>query len=323
MIRRSAPSITRRAALAGAVALPAAAGTARLPATAATPGDAGFLRPVADGIWMHQGDTENFSTENGGDIANVAVIETAAGALVIDAGSSRAFGERLRAAVETRFGGLAATILTHHHPDHTFGTQALADRPIMAQPATAAAAEANLVDYADLLYREVGLPMRGTEPALPNESIAPGPLSIGDRHFEVLALDGHTAADLVLIDVLTGTLVAGDLLFLDRAPTVPEADLPRWRASLDRLDALRPAAAIPGHGPLDRTGTASRQTRAYLDWLDARLGDAADRGLSTIETMREDLPDRWAALGANPGEFRRSVVQSFATYETEALPLMG
>ncbi|MEM9784704.1 MAG: quinoprotein relay system zinc metallohydrolase 1 [Pseudomonadota bacterium] len=306
--------LTRRAALAGAVALPAVA-------AAAAPRDA-FLQPVADGVWIHVGDTENFSRENGGDIANVAVFATDEGALVVDAGSSRAFSERLRSEVEIRCGGLAATILTHHHPDHTFGTQALADRPIMAQPATAAKAEANIADYADLLYREVGLPMRGTEPALPNQSISGGALTVGGRRFELLPLDGHTEADLAILDVATGTLVAGDLLFLDRAPTVPDADLGRWHRSLDHLAALEASATIPGHGPLDRHGASIGQTRDYLDWLAARLSDAANRGLGMIEAMHEDPPARWASLGANPGEYRRSVVQTYAAFETEALPLL-
>ncbi|MEO1775023.1 MAG: quinoprotein relay system zinc metallohydrolase 1 [Pseudomonadota bacterium] len=312
--------VTRRVALKAAVAVPALGMMTRAVPAAARQAD--FLVAVADGVWMHQGDTETFSRDNGGDIANVAVFATDDGALVVDAGSSRAFSEQLRAEVEIRCGGLAATILTHHHPDHTFGTQALADRPIIAQPATAAKVEANLVDYADLLYREVGLPMRGTEPVLPNQSIAPGLLTVGGRRFEVLALAGHTEADLALLDIATGTLVAGDLLFLDRAPTVPDADLATWHASLDRLAALAPAAAIPGHGPVDRRGAAVRQTRAYLDWLAARLADAADRGLGMIEAMHEAPPAEWAALGANPGEFRRSVVQTYAAYETEALPLL-
>ncbi|MEM6974529.1 MAG: quinoprotein relay system zinc metallohydrolase 1 [Pseudomonadota bacterium] len=312
------PRLTRRATLAGAVALPAVAAAA----TASAGSRREFLEPVGDGVWIHVGDTESFNRENGGDIANVAVFTTDAGALVVDAGSSRAFSEKLRAEVEIRFGGLAATVLTHHHPDHTFGTQALADRPIMAQPLTAEKAEANLADYADLLYREVGLPMRGTEPALPNQSIGGGPLTIGGRRFELIPLDGHTEADLAILDIATGTLVAGDLLFLDRAPTVPDADLARWHRSLDHLASLDAAAAIPGHGPLDRQGAAIRQTREYLDWLTARLADAADRGLGMIEAMREDPPARWAGLGANPGEYRRSVVQTYAAFETEALPLL-
>ncbi|MEM1345531.1 MAG: quinoprotein relay system zinc metallohydrolase 1 [Pseudomonadota bacterium] len=307
--------ISRRTALAGA------AGLASMPAVAKLPGNA-FLERVADGVWMHTGATEGFSTENGGDIANIAVLETEAGALVIDTGSSRLLGERIRLEIEQRFGGLAATILTHHHPDHTFGTQALADQPIMALPETAARAEANLIDYSDLLYREVGLPMRGTSPALPSASVGGGAMTIGGRRLELLPLGGHTEADLALLDVTTGTLIAGDLLFLGRAPTVPDADLARWHATLDTLEALGAAAAIPGHGPLDRTGAAILQTRAYLEWLAAQLTSAAGRGLSMIEAMGETPPASWASLGANPEEFRRSVVQSYAAYETEALPLL-
>jgi quinoprotein relay system zinc metallohydrolase 1 len=176
--------------------------------------------------------------------------------------------------------------------------------------------------YSDNLYRLLGDWMRGTEPVPPAGTIEPGAFAVGGRRFEALAFAGHTEADLAILDVETGTMIAGDLAFLDRAPTTPHADLDRWRESLDALATIAPAGIVPGHGPFDRTGESLRQTRAYLDWLDATLAEAAAQGLDRVETMRLPLPDAFAAMAVQPTEFERSVAHLFARYEEAATPLL-
>ena len=137
-----------------------------------------------------------------------------------------------------------------------------------------------------------------------------------------MPLQGHTEADLAILDVETGTLIAGDLAFLDRAPTTPDADIELWKESIGELESLNAAAIVPGHGPFDRTGESLRQTRAYLEWLDKTLREAADAGLDMVEVMELPLPDVYAALGAQPQEFHRSVSHLFPDIETEVLPLL-
>ena len=136
-----------------------------------------------------------------------------------------------------------------------------------------------------------------------------------------LPLSGHTEADLALLDRETGTLIAGDLAFLDRAPTTPSADLGLWRDSLDLMEGVEASGVIPGHGPLDQTGKAIRQTRAYLDWLDKTLRDAAARGYDMVEIMHFDMPAEYASMGAMPEEFHRSVAHLYSEIEREIMPM--
>lgn len=277
---------------------------------------------VADGIWMIQGSTEYFSRDNGGAIVNCALIRTDTGIVLVDTGPSRKYGEALRAvAHEISPLGVAATVNTHHHPDHFFGNQVFADRPIHALAETTALAEAEGEAFSDNMYRLLGDWMRGTEVIPPNTSIDASVLTIGGRAFTILPLAGHTGADLALVDQKTGTLIAGDLAFLDRAPTTPHANLETWRASLDALERVGASAVLPGHGPFDPPGASLAQTRAYLDWLDRTLRDAAARGLDMVEIMAEPLPDRFASLGAMPTEFHRSVSHLFPDIERQAMPL--
>ncbi|MEL6998282.1 MAG: quinoprotein relay system zinc metallohydrolase 1 [Pseudomonadota bacterium] len=279
---------------------------------------------VAPGIWMVEGSRDYFSMENGGAIVNIVLLETETGLVVIDTGPSLRYGETLRqVALQTTGRGISGVILTHHHPDHFFGNLAFSDVEIRALAETGQYARSHGDGYSDAMYRILGDWMRGTEVIPPNKVLAGGDFSIGGRALRALPLGGHTEADLAIVDVETGLVIAGDLAFLDRAATTPDADLPRWRQSLDALEALQPSAIVPGHGPLDRTGESLRQTRAYLDWLEATLRAGAETGLDMVEIMSTPLPDRFASLGAQPQEFQRSVSHLFPEIETEILPLLN
>jgi hypothetical protein len=50
------------------------------------------------------------------------------------------------------------------------------------------------------------------------------------------------------------------------------------------------------------------RTRGYLDWLEATLRGAVGDGLDMKEAMTAPIPAGHGRLGAQPIEFRRSVV---------------
>ena len=197
-------------------------------------------RQIADGVWLLEGSTDNFAVENGGNIVNIGFIETADGVVVIDTGPSRRFGEALRQSIEKTTGKpVVRVLLTHHHPDHVLGNQAFADAPIAALPETTRLLAEQGDAMAENMYRLVGDWMRGTEVVLPTEEIQEGVLAIGDRRLQLLALRGHTGADLAILDERTGVLFAGDVLFYQRALTTPNSPgLDVWLAALERLEAL-------------------------------------------------------------------------------------
>ena len=313
---------TRRHSLAllGAAAI----APAMAPRTAAAPRHHYDLTPlpVAQGVWMIEGSTDYFSDANGGAIVNCVLLDSDAGMIIVDTGPSLRYGEALRLVAEGLTGkGIAAIINTHHHPDHYFGNQAFANLPIYGLPRMASLAVQHGDGFADNMYRILGDWMRGTEPVPPNRLIDGATLNIGGRRLDLLPLSGHTEADLTLIDSRTGTAIAGDLAFLDRAATTPNADLALWRDALDFIAAANPAAIIPGHGPIDPTGASLTQTRGYLDWLEVTLTEAAHSGLDMVEVMGLPIPPEHAALGAMPEEFFRSVSHLFPAIELTALPL--
>lgn len=277
--------------------------------------------PVANGVWMIEGATEYFTARNGGAIVNCALLRGETGLIAFDTGPSRRYGEALaRAARQIDLRGISAVINSHHHPDHFFGNQVFADRPIHALGQTQVLAASEGEAFADNMYRLLGDWMRGTEVVPPSRVLEGGEAVIDGRRFTAYPLAGHTGADLAVLDHQSGLLITGDLVFLDRAPTTPSADLAMWRKSLEVLSGVQAGAVLPGHGPLDTAGAAIAQTGAYLDWLGSTLRAAAAEGLDMIEIMQRPLPAEFAAMGAQPGEFRRSVAHLFLGIEREVLP---
>jgi len=298
--------------------------SARFPMVSAAPKKVYDLTPfkVADGLWMIEGATEYFTDENGGAIVNCVLVETQAGIVIVDSGPSKKYGEALLSAANQISGlGVAAVINTHHHPDHFFGNQVFANRPIHALSQTSALAASEGDAFSDNMYQLLGDWMRGTEPVPPNQALESSSLTVGGRTFRLLPLAGHTDADLALIDEKTGVMIAGDLAFLDRAPTTPHADLATWRQSIDYLAGIDVTAILPGHGPLDRNGVSLVQTRDYLNWLEQTLKNAAAEGLDMVEIMQIDLPEEFRKLGAMPQEFHRSVVHLYPEIEKAVMPL--
>ena len=275
---------------------------------------------IADDSWAFIGKTEDITRANGGNMVNTAFVVTADGVVVIDSGPSRRYGEQMRAAIARVTDRPVVRVFnTHHHPDHFLGNQAFAGVPRAALPAAQAGMREQGGAFADNMYRMAGDWMAGTEVAVAEEAAQAGRVTIGGHEFELIALDGHTGGDLVIFDRTTGVLYAGDLIFLDRAPTTPHASIARWRAALDALAALPVRQTLPGHGPLHEGQRGIAQTRDWLNWLDETLQRSVSSGMDMAEVMVLPLPDRFAQMPLARSEFERSVTHLYRLYEQQTL----
>jgi len=293
-----------------------------LPLPAVEPGLPDEPRAVADGVWVFEGAREHFSRGNGGNIVNTGFIETDEGVVVVDPGPSLRYAQAQRDAIRRVTGrDVVRVYVTHAHPDHFLGAIAYADVPVLALEKTAATIRDDGEDLAANLYLLVGGAMAGTRPVPVQVLSGGGETTVGGRRLRLLALDGHTRADLALLDERSGVLFAGDLAFLDRAPTTPNADIDRWLAALDALQGLDFSLLVPGHGPAVRGPQAIAQTRDYLAWARQSLQAAAERGLDMNEAMREPLPKRFRAMGVADEEWQRTVSHLYPEIELRALPV--
>jgi quinoprotein relay system zinc metallohydrolase 1 len=290
-------------------------------------------RALGDGVYVIEGANADFSPANGCNIINTGFIVTDAGAVVINTGPSRLYGEQQRALIERTTGRpIAQVIHLNLHPDYFLGNQAYADVPRRATEATRAGMAREALAYETNLYRLCGDWMKGTQALLPDAAApadnldtaaAAGVLRIGGRELLLQVLQGHTDSDLVLIDRRTGVAFIGGLAFADRIPTTPHARIDAWLASLTTLAATLKAAdarvIVPSHGPVRHDTAALFQTRDYLRWLDDRLRLAARNGLELAEVLKLPLPAPYKSWAAVDTEYLRNVVHLFPGHEQAVL----
>lgn len=283
-------------------------------------------RPLAAGSWVIEGAVDDFRRDNGCNIINTAFIATGDGVVVINTGPSLRYGQHQRRLIERTTGQPVVQVLNLNlHPDYFFGNQAWADRAPQALAGSIAGMRAEGEAYADNLYRLCGDWMQGTVASPAAAPWTPGLQTLGAHRLQTLRLAGHTADDLVLIDLHTRVAYVGGLVFADRVPTTPHADFEAWLRSLDQLQALQAAGVfstvVPSHGPVHEGPRGIEQTRDWIRWATSRMRDSAEGGRDLVELMSEPPAARFAGWAAQPAEWQRTLARWYPVYEREALPL--
>lgn len=278
-------------------------------------------QPVADGVYVFVGKSEDFSWKNGGNVVNTGFVVTSAGVVVIDTGPSKRYGEQMRAAIKKITPQPIVKVFnTHHHPDHIFGNQAFAEVGVSALAQTIIGEKTEGGAFADNMYRMNGEWMRDTELSVATDSVEQsGKFALGDRRFSLHALSGHTGGDLALMDETSGVVFSGDLIFNQRAATTPHADIPRWLQAIDYIDKLSYKKLVPGHGPVISDHVAVRQLREYLMWLSSHLQRAAEQGADMTDVLSAKLPAAYADIPLAKEEYQRSVVHLYPRLEQAVL----
>ncbi len=281
-------------------------------------------RELAPGVFVVEGDNDDFTPANGCNIINTGFIVTTAGVLVINTGPSRRYGEQLRALI-TRSTRQPVTQVLHLnlHPDYFLGNQAFADLPRWATASTRAGMAREAAAYETNLYRLCGDWMKGTESLLPDRDIdaavKAGRWTLGERELELREFKGHTDSDLVLMDRSSGVVFAGGLVFAQRVPTTPHAQVHAWLRSLDEARTLPWRTVVPSHGPVHADGSGIEGTRAFLRWLDREFQSHAAQGLDMNEVLRAPVPAEYRNWAAFDTEYVRNVAHLYPRYEKAVL----
>jgi len=280
-----------------------------------------MFEEIAPGIHVRRGLHEEASAGNHDAIANVGFIVGRDAVMVVDPGGCLADGEALRAAIRGTTGlPITHVAMTHMHPDHIFGAGAFAaDEPVFIGHEKLPAALARSGQYYQERLDEILGPGRAGPVVMPTRTVASqAEIDLGDRKL-TLAAHGlaHTDNDLTILDTATGTLFAGDLLFVERVPSL-DGSLKGWLAELERLKSLPATRAVPGHGPASVAWpAATADLERYLSVLltETRAAIADNIGLDqAVATVGLGERGRWALFDDYHG---RNVTKAYKELEWE------
>ncbi|WP_175916676.1 MULTISPECIES: MBL fold metallo-hydrolase [Burkholderia] len=227
-------------------------------------------------------------------------------AILIDAqfqrNDAQALVNRIKASGKT----LKAIYVSHGDPDYYFGLDtihaAFPDAKIVATPQTVAAIEASkdgkLAYWGPILKDNA-----------PGSVIVPQPLDgdtlrVDGQPLRIVGLDGPSP-DRTFVWIPSERTVVGGIpvaanIHVWMADTQTPLSHANWLATLDRIDALKPARVVPGHFLANRDGsrpftTGVAFTRGYLTAFDQETTRATDSA-----ALIAAMDARYPGLGAKP-----------------------
>ena len=237
------------------------------------------IRPVGDGIYLHEGKHERPSPANGGDIANMIFVVGDERVLVFDSGYAPYLGSALKAAVASVTDKpIAYVVNSHIHPDHMFGNAPLDQQGVtfVGHHGLPTAFERVGPYYLRGLAENIGsIAAQGARLIAPSILVNDKPtlLDLGGRTVRIEAWQpAHTYADVTAFDDKSGLLMTGDLVFDEHVPTFDGSTL-GWISVLEVLRAYDCRGIIPGHGKAYTSDGWTQPIDAMLTYLNTVVKD--------------------------------------------------
>jgi glyoxylase-like metal-dependent hydrolase (beta-lactamase superfamily II) len=246
------------------------------------------FQPVADGVYAHIGEKGARTVENEGLNANLGLVVTGDGALLIDSGATYGSARQIHEAVKRVTSQPVKWVFNTGGQDHRW----LGNGYFAAQGAEVIAhanAEADMKNRGNDQLQGLKAVLKdkadGTVPTLPTRWLQGKDerLELGGVLFEFKHRGGaHTPGDTMVWLPQKNVLFSGDVVYVERLLGVlPVSRTQRWLETFAVIERLQPKVIVPGHGSVTDVATAKADTQAYLLALRAHMG-AAVKDMSDV-----------------------------------------
>jgi glyoxylase-like metal-dependent hydrolase (beta-lactamase superfamily II) len=251
------------------------------------------FRPVAPGVYAHIGETGPRTAGNEGLNANIGLVVTSAGALLIDSGATFQSARDIHEAVKRVTPQPVKWVFNTGGQDHRWlgnGYFAAQGAEIIAH----AAGRADMVDRGNdqlqALRGVLGPKADGTVPTLPtrwlqgsDERMELGGVAVEFKHRG----GAHTPGDTMVWLPAQGVLFTGDVVYVERMLGVlPVSRTRAWLQTFDVIEPLAPKVIVPGHGGVTTVAVAKADTQALLSALRSHMKKAVDDGVDMSAAVK-------------------------------------
>lgn len=250
------------------------------------------FKPVVEGVYAYVGDIEGRTYENEGLNANLGLVVTPAGAVLIDAGATFQTAQKIHEAVKKVTNQPIKWVINTGGQDHRwlgngyFTAQGIETIAHTSAQADMHARAGEQLAGLKVLKERLG----GTVPTLPTRLInmANTQLALGGTVFELKHRGGgHTPGDWLVWLPQKHVLFSGDVVYVDRVLGLhPVSRSKTWLASFAVIDELKPRFIVPGHGQVTNLVTAQAQTRDLLLALRSHMSKAVAAGEDISTAVR-------------------------------------
>jgi glyoxylase-like metal-dependent hydrolase (beta-lactamase superfamily II) len=221
------------------------------------------LTEVAPGVHVAYGVIGTIDEFNRGFNGNAAFVETGEGVVVIDAlGSPRLGREWVEAIQQETDQPIRYLILTHNHPDHSYGASAFrnwTEATVIAHPATEDYLNSSqFEDSVAFRERLLSSDFANFEPVHPDRVVepafgAPLTLELGEAVFEIYNVGGHHSFGDLLIHMPQRQITfPSDLYFQNRTTYMLDGNVDDYFRAHELAKGLDTELMIPGHGEVQK-----------------------------------------------------------------------
>jgi glyoxylase-like metal-dependent hydrolase (beta-lactamase superfamily II) len=248
---------------------------------------------VAEGVYAYVGEMGQRSTSNEGLNANIGLVVTPVGAVLIDSGATFNGARKIHEAVRRVTSQPVRWVINTGGQDHRWlgnGYFKAQGAEIIAHAQAEADMRSRGGDQLEGLRNALGPLANDTVPTFasrwigqPDERLELGGVVIEFKHRG----GAHTPGDMLVWLPKQRVVFTGDVVYVDRMLGVlPFSQTKPWLATFAEIERLAPLRIVPGHGRVTNLATAQADTRDYLMTLRSHMKKAVDDGVDMSSAVK-------------------------------------